>query len=691
MNRLLIFLRKNAIRAGIILIIALIAAGTLLSWYNKNEMQAQTHIKEQSLLMKKLTESVLNNTVSQIDIGLRGYGINQDEKMLKNSGFYVAIQQYPTMFRQMDSLMTIQKLDKTELVTQNKALEEYIQFCEEMRIQVKEGNLEKFRAMFDQDAGKKLWSSYAPFMTKIMNYEDGLVQKAQIQYEAALNRNLVVQIVLFLIGIPVLIMVLVNMNQEARRRKELLKELDATNRQFLFNTGIERKGDVSEAREIVQSSIENLRNAATFVKEIGSGNYETSFEGLSASNQALNQDNLVGELTKMQTQMKTLKAEDEKRLWTNEGLAKFSELVRNHQNNLESLCQESVRFLSKYLGIQQGSLFVVNETSSETYLELAACYAFDKRKFIDKRIEAGSGLIGQVFLEKKTTRLTQLPQGYTFITSGLGDATPDSLVIIPMQYNEKVEAVLELAGFGSFKPHQLAFLERCGEFIASALINARTAERMQKLLEQSGDQAEQMQAQEEELRQNMEEMEATQEEMQRKSREMEAVLATMQTKEQQLTHTGRWLQTIIDHLPKGIFWKEPRNLAFLGANQLFTRLTSFTPETIIGKTDYDCPWKKEESDLFREDDFDVIRNKKSKIDIEEQNTNATGLTQWLSTSKVPILDEQGEVIAVLGMFEDITQRKIREMDYDQKVQEIVNLKSENAQLRHQLEETASNP
>jgi hypothetical protein len=85
-----------------------------------------------------------------------------------------------------------------------------------------------------------------------------------------------------------------------------------------------------------------------------------------------------------------------------------------------------------------------------------------------------------------------------------------------MKYNERVEAVLELASFVKFEPHEVEFLEKAGEVIASSIYATKTNERTTKLLKETQEQAEVLKAQEEELRQNMEEMQATQEDMRRR-------------------------------------------------------------------------------------------------------------------------------------------------------------------------------
>jgi GAF domain-containing protein len=102
------------------------------------------------------------------------------------------------------------------------------------------------------------------------------------------------------------------------------------------------------------------------------------------------------------------------------------------------------------------------------------------------------------------------------ITSGLGEATPTSLLIVPLLNNGAVEGLLELASFHPFLDFEIAFIRKLAENMASAIATLKVNEKTRRLLEQSQQQAEELRAQEEEIRQNMEEMSATHEEIQRK-------------------------------------------------------------------------------------------------------------------------------------------------------------------------------
>ena len=214
-------------------------------------------------------------------------------------------------------------------------------------------------------------------------------------------------------------------------------------------------------------------------------------------------------------QLQTAQEEEKKRQWTNEGLTHVAQLVREHED-LSQLADKLLSYVVKYVGANQGGLFAVRRTEDKTTIELLSAYAYERKKFVEKQIAVGQGLVGQVYLEKQYTYFERVPEHYVNITSGLGEATPTALIVVPLQVNEEVEGILELASFTAFAPHQIEFLEKLGESVAAAVRNVRINEKTRALLAETQQQAEEMRAAEEEMRQNMEELAATQEEMQRK-------------------------------------------------------------------------------------------------------------------------------------------------------------------------------
>lgn len=123
--------------------------------------------------------------------------------------------------------------------------------------------------------------------------------------------------------------------------------------------------------------------------------------------------------------------------------------------------------------------------------------------------------------------------------------------------------------------------------------------------------------------------------------------------------------SIIDHIPNHyIFWKDKHSV-YLGCNEaLASALGLKSSADIIGKTDYDLPTTKEQSDAYRADDQLVMATKQAKLNIEEQQTIEHNVTRVLSTSKTPLFDEKGDVYGVLAIYSDITERKNMEVSLE---------------------------
>ncbi len=220
---------------------------------------------------------------------------------------------------------------------------------------------------------------------------------------------------------------------------------------------------------------------------------------------------------------------ENQRRWAAEGIAQLTDLTRTQSNqNTTTLHDRVIIHFVKYLEANQGGLYIVNRENEKEEIRLEACYAYDRKKYVKKTIAPGEGLLGQVFLERQPMRLTEIPVDYVNITSGLGKATPRSLVIVPLIVNEAVEGILEIATFKVVEDHHLDFLEKAGESLAAFIQMNRINTKTRILLAEAQQQAEEMRAQEEEMRQNLEELAATQEEMNRKEQAYQNKIAELE-------------------------------------------------------------------------------------------------------------------------------------------------------------------
>ncbi len=134
--------------------------------------------------------------------------------------------------------------------------------------------------------------------------------------------------------------------------------------------------------------------------------------------------------------------------------------------------------------------------------------------------------------------------------------------------------------------------------------------------------------------------------------------------DEEIKRTKEMLQRIIDLLPVRIFWKD-KKLNYSGCNLAFAKdAGKKTPEELIGKSDYELSWR-EQAENYRNDDREVIKSGKSKINYEMPQTTSSGDKIWLLTTKVPLIDESGKAIGIIGMYSDITEKKTAEEELEQ--------------------------
>ena len=139
--------------------------------------------------------------------------------------------------------------------------------------------------------------------------------------------------------------------------------------------------------------------------------------------------------------------------------------------------------------------------------------------------------------------------------------------------------------------------------------------------------------------------------------------------EEALQENRTMLQQILDTIPQAIFWKDSA-LSYLGCNRIFAQAAGLDDSgQIQGQTDFDLPWPKEEAEAYRTDDREVIDDKQIKRHIIEPLQQADGSRIWIDTTKVPLRDGEGKVYGVLGIFEDITERKKVEQALEQAARE----------------------
>ncbi len=393
--------------------------------------------------------------------------------------------------------------------------------------------------------------------------------------------------------------------------------------------------ELAEIGSLLNNYTVSLNEKIKFASNIGTGNQEVNMVPLSEDDTLANALlNMEKSLNKAAEEDKKYKIEEQKRAWSNEGLAKFSEILRMQTNDLSTLSDEIISNLVRYVAANQGGIFLYNdEVHNDVHLELMSAFAFDRKKYLKKRIEIGEGLTGTCALEKQTIFLTDIPDNYIEITSGLGDAPPRSILIVPMKTEEAIFGIIELASFNVFKAHEIEFVEKIAQSTASTFATVKININTTRLLEQSKKQAEEMVQQEEELRQNLEELQSTQEESARREAEFNSLIHAVDI-------SSLVIQCDIDG-------------RIIEINKKFAVMLKLSRDELINRTLKTIFSFNNENEEF----YNLLKSlKQGKSVVRHEEVNLTGgTTDFYLVHYSPILDNEGRPYKILGIGSNITE------------------------------------
>jgi HAMP domain-containing protein/signal transduction histidine kinase len=225
--------------------------------------------------------------------------------------------------------------------------------------------------------------------------------------------------------------------------------------------------------------------------------------------------------------------------WLKTNLAKFSGMMQG-QKSLESVSRMIMSELTPLVQASHGAFFFMDEGEGKT-LRLLATYAYKERKHVANRFRLGEGVVGQAALEKKSILLSRVPHDYIHVTSGLGEAPPLNLIVLPVLFEDDVRAVIELASFEPFSQIHRLFLEQLTESIGVVLNMIGANMRTEELLKQSQSLAD-------ELKEQSSELQRQQNELKRSNQELEQQAQTLRSSEEMLREQQEELQQVNEEL-----------------------------------------------------------------------------------------------------------------------------------------------
>ncbi len=453
-----------------------------------------------------------------------------------------------------------------------------------------------------------------------------------------------------------------------------------------------RSDEIGEMSKALNNYIDALRNISLFATEIGKGKLDEPFTPLSDKDELGNSLLLMrANLKKAQEEEIRRKEKDREFAWATNGVAIFSEILRQNSDNLQQLASAVINKIVKYTDAHLGGIFIKNdENPKDVFLELMAFNAYNRERYMEKRIEIGVNLVGQAVKEGETVFMTDLPKDYIYIKSGLGEDIPRSLVIVPLKVDEEVLGAIELASLTVMEKYKIEFIERISESIASTIARVKINEKTAALLAETQKTSEEMAHKEKEMLKRIDKIKEEYEQLHQKDiedieklkTEYEEKLAALNTKAikdvQKLNEKIKMLDLqyeaietstpLIEYTPEGII--TAANVRFLRMAEVSTEVieskhhSDFLPDHTIKTVEYQTLWSN-------------IQKGISSTSLREFKFGDQ--TKWFYEILAPTNSTSGKIYKVVGLMINATELKLKEKELKNKINlanlEIQRLKS----------------
>lgn len=360
------------------------------------------------------------------------------------------------------------------------------------------------------------------------------------------------------------------------------------------------------------------------------------------------------------------KEEEALRNWTNEGLAILNDILRKSNERIDILANKILSNLVNYIDANQAGLFIFSENDEmRQELELISFYGYGKKKYLQKKVQIGDGLIGTCALEKSTIYLTEIPQDYIEITSGLGQANPNALLIVPLLLENELLGVIEIASFKKFSPSKISFVEKLASNISASLFSSRVHTHTERLLEEIKSYKQEMEQQQVLVDETLRKHELSLKEMER-LKKLEIEQNNVHIKE--IESSKNMINSILNEIQAKVFLKDARGRFVLMNNQV-AEFHGVEVSELIGKSDFDL-YPIEDAKKNAEIEQDIIRKgKREYISTEMLNDTEVIFRTIKKPFFIEFLNEKG----LLGIQFDITELVYKQNEA-QKLKEKLELK-----------------
>ncbi|WP_307195700.1 response regulator [Neobacillus niacini] len=399
---------------------------------------------------------------------------------------------------------------------------------------------------------------------------------------------------------------------------------------------------------IIRSTSRNLHKVTDVMKQAAASDFDTlprieiTTKG-ELSEIAVAFNKMAQALEKHSKMEKHVKEEAEELSWLNGQIAKIATLYPEVEN-VQMLAQLLITKLVPMVGASYGVFYLKEGNKNDEYLTRMSSFASMGGEQERKQFRIGEGLIGQCALLKRPIHLNQVPDDYLKIGSGLGEASPKTIMILPVLFEDQVLAVIEIASFETLTPIQIKLLEKVNDNLGikiNTIINHMKVEQLlqesQALTEELQSQSEELQMQQEELRTTNEKLEEQYEASKQKNFEIQEVSAALEEKAQQLELSSKYKSEFLANMSHEL--RTPLNSLLILAQILFENgegnLTSKQQEYI--KTIYSSG-----NDLLNliNDILDLAKVESGKLDVISKEVELNQLRDFIYRQFAPIANQK---------------------------------------------------
>ncbi len=414
------------------------------------------------------------------------------------------------------------------------------------------------------------------------------------------------------------------------------------------NLPIIKPNFITELDPMYDSVIElkaSFTRLKAMAEEIGGGTFDASITMFAGKGE------IGAALKGMRDSLGRISKDNWERNFFNEGFAKFSEILRNsNRQTAEDFYDSIINNLVRYLDVAQGGIFSIQEATAKlpAFMVLRSSYAYQRKKSLEKQLTYEDGIIGQVWRERDLVYINDIPEDYTEITSGIGQAKPKSILVAPLISNDYLNGVIELASFRLFEPYQIEFVKRLSESISSTIARLQVDEESRRTTRQAESMGEKMKAQEAQMKQTLNILEDAQKSMERKNIEMENQLKALEESFVYIEISSQGTITF--------------------ANYITQEVSGYTKEDLQGMSFRSLLGKHSDDEKVNRDWQRILNGHQVKGEFLRYGKD--GQRYWVQEVIYPLLNADKQIYKIVSIGYDITKQKQKEFEVKQELAEL---------------------